>query len=351
MSGTKQQGIDLEPNTQPLADGTNALQFGHSPTFSLNSSVQNTPKGPKGNPGIYLGKRQIRFVYDGVMHTGIFHVIKAIEGTWLSAATRKFGWGKRYGPEDGYGAYVEGIVRNEDGTYIWDASADHIKPGELFAIELYEPATPGKKRKRIDGKPTLTPEQEEQLEPEDPTIELSTIIGLGVDIASQISDVVGVIATPYAIFSGMASAARAGSSNESMAGIRAQCYAITAFTWMEHEKTRLPVSKVFNNVLPGLVKGIEKSWRENWDETKALLTQRFEDTYVKIYQDVVKKNGNPPSEMQLRKHIMKKAQKKHGTPAQHCDKLLVSAAEYWKNLIQPQERQIWDYHRKTKYPN
>jgi hypothetical protein len=149
MTNYKVPRINLEPNTKSLADGTNTLQPGRPPGISFTSLA---PVEGKGNPGIYLGVRPFGVVINGVPHIGNFHLIEAIEGTWLSAATRKFGWGAVYGAEQGFGAYVKGIVLRMDGSFIWGLpEADRIEPGERFYIKIYE----GKDEGTVSKRPEL----------------------------------------------------------------------------------------------------------------------------------------------------------------------------------------------------
>lgn len=352
MAHNNTPGIALEPNIAPLADGTNPLQPGCQPGIILTNDGQ-------GNPGIYLGRRQINFIYDGVFHTGIFHVIQAIKGTWLSAATRQLGWGAVYGPEDGYGAYVEGIVRREDGSYIWDTAADKIRPGELFAIEIYK----GKSERKIRPKkyPSLPDDQRESLQVKDPLIGIAEGAGLAVEIIAQIFGVVGLIKGFVDIPFQMAYLGR--DPHLFMAVARAQCYARTSFVWRKNEGVPLAVSKVFHplrdnpvQVDPNLFKKIEKHWRDSWIKHIRDLRMRFKSVYTKIYMEVSRKRGDVTAvgEIQLRKYLKKINEDKYGTASQYCDKLMkdVASANWLANSFPPTAKPMWEMHRRrTKYPD
>ena len=352
MTNYKVPGINLEPNTKSLADGTNALQPGRPPGISL------TPPAPvKGNPGKYLGPRSRAVVIEGVQHWGNFHLIEAIEGTWLSAATRKLGWGEVYGPEDGYGAYVPGIVRREDGSYISGPAADKIEPGERFFIKIYE-GKGGRMPRR--GLGTLPPDIAARLDPGGIGGEIATIVDLGVDVILDILVEFNPILTPLTIakqvFGSVTAVLRASNSNENMAAIRAQCYAITAFVWQEYEGKPLPLSIVFSSrLLSGLLPSVEKAWTDSWNRSTRELNTDFKEKAKKFYMEVSRRGGNVDLSqlyvLPLRKHLNNRAVDKHKTAAQFCDTLLKDAASYWKNKITAGEKGIWEYHRETKYPN
>lgn len=293
------------------------------------------------------------------MLTNRFHVIEAIEGTWLSAACRKFGWGAEYGPEDGYGAYVEGIVRREDGSYIWDAAADKIKPGELFAIEIYKGKSEKKpKRKEEGGK--LSPDQEDRIQTKPPTIEIATAIGLGAEVVGQIFEGFGVFWGFLMIPFQMADLGK--DPHLPMAAARAQCYARTAFVWREHERTPLPISKAFHHISKqpvqidrDLWEKMKKAWNDSWVEHTRDLRTKFDSARVKIYMEVSRKHGNvnAVSEIALRNYIKRMAEDKYGTSAQFCDMCLVEVtnSNWWRDNFPPTVKPLWETYRQTKYPN
>ncbi len=353
MTNYKVPRINLEPNTTSLADGTNALQPGRPPGISFTS-----PAPVEGNPGNYLRVGSGAVVIKGVKHWGNFHIIEAIEGTWLSAATRKLGWGKEYGPEKGYGAYVEGIVRRMDGSCIWGAAANKIKPGECFAIKIYE----GKgERMPRRGLGTLPPDIAARLDPGGIGGEIANIVDLGVDVILDILVEFNPILTPLAIakqiFGSVTAVLRASNSNEARAAVRAQCYAITAFVWQEHEGNPLPLSSVFSSRIKlwGLLSRVKEAWKDSWVTSTRELNTNFKKNATKFYMEVSRRGGNVDMTqlyvLPLRKHLKNGAVDKYKTAAQYCDKLMKDAAGYWKNKILSGEKWLWEVNRQVKYPN
>ncbi len=149
-----------------LIPGTVSIQYKITDETRGLIPQKTTKKKKIPNAGIDHGIIQLLFVdkKSGAIQTGYWHVIEAIEGTWLSEACKKFGWDKEYGPEDKYGALVEGVVRRTDGGYvgigIMYPDADIVKPGELYAIQIYE--NQGKSKTR--GKKPK-PEIDTEIEP------------------------------------------------------------------------------------------------------------------------------------------------------------------------------------------
>lgn len=310
--------------------------------------ARSRPRG-EGNPGIYYGRKQINFIdkESGAILTNIFHVIQAIEGTWLSAACRAHGWGAVYGPEHGYGAYVECIVRREDGSCIWPpAAADKIKPGELFAIEIYK-GRPEGKRRRKSAQAELFHSYRDRLEVDEPTIEIATVIGLVLDLVSNIFEPLAFFSIPF----NMATVGR--DPVAQMAELRAQCYAITAFVWREHEGKPLPLSRVFRYTMAYKRKAVEKAWNDSWARTTLELKDKFESERIRIYKEVAKNQGDVTrvGAIQLREYLKKRAKNEYVIPARHCDKLMESAGDSWKNRIPATIHPLWELYRKTKYPN
>ncbi len=311
-----------------------------------------------GNPGKDLGVRPISFKIGGWVRTGNFRVIQAIEGTWLSAAARKYGWGAVYGPREGYGAYIEGIVRREDGTPIWGADADKIRPGEYFAIAIYEGGSEGPRAKR--DKLELTPEQQGRIKIRGPSVGLAEAVGLSQEIVGQLLEPVGVVLAFAAIPMQMADLGRG--PHPPMAVARAHCYAKTAFAWMEQGEKPLPVSSVFHYlrdspIVPHqeLFPVVQKAWEESWRETIRKLEEQFNEARTKIYMEVSRRNGNtrPLSLSALRRFAKDSLQSEFQTAAAYCDKCLASVgdANWWKNFFPPTVKPLWDLQRKTSYPD
>jgi hypothetical protein len=305
---------------------------------------------PNYNSGVYHGQRQVFFTdkKSGVMKTNLFHIIEAIEGTWLSAACREHGWGAEYGPEDGYGAYVEGIIRREDGSYFWPSStADRIEPSELFAIEIYKGKPEKDRRRKSKPGKGIPDKNREKIEIDDPTIEMATIVGLAVEVA-------GNIFPPVALFVGLPLGliSMAKSGVVQIAELRALCYATTAFTWMEHERKPLPLSRVFQHTMHYKLKDVKKAWNSTWINTVNEHNKLIKSEYRKIYMEVSKAGGDVSGlgEVKIRKYIKAMKIKKHKTAAQYCDRLMDSSGEWWKNRFPATIKPIWELHRKTKYP-
>jgi hypothetical protein len=75
-----------------------------------------------GNAGIYRGKIQVHYTDEkGIPSSKLFYAVEAVRGTWLSAVCRRLGWAAIYGPDQGYGAYVEGVVHKADGSIYVDS--------------------------------------------------------------------------------------------------------------------------------------------------------------------------------------------------------------------------------------
>ncbi len=237
-------------NSRNVADGTNCL----SPSLVPGPTGAKTQSVREGNPGKYYGRKQVNFIINGVFHTGIFHIIEAIEGTWLSAATRKHGWGEVYGPKDGYGAYVKGVIRREDGSFISGVSADQIKPGELFAIKVFmgDPIRTGEKRKKLtpEAKKKLADLLAKEFELSGERLKtLTTVLDIidYVDTAASLAEIAGLIgesgviagaatgvsmATVFLFPVGAITAlVNAFEGGEKMYGMRGIAYTITAFAF------------------------------------------------------------------------------------------------------------------------
>lgn len=324
-------------------------------------SLSNTTSLRKvGNPGEYLGLRQVRFKHEVLgWTTGQFHVIRVVKGTWLSAATKKFGWGNVYGQKDGYGAYVEGIVRREDGSYAstWEnhSVADHIIPGQLFAIEVYRQKTDQNHRWKKELE-KLSADSENIMKPNrNAMIGLASASGLTVDFLSNFSKL-GLLAYVSIIFN---LKAVSHNPNVAMATVRARCYAATAFIWQEYQGAPLRVSRVYDREKwkKNLYRKIQDAWDESWKETNNKLEKWLTESYTKIYKEVTLKGGDVTAvgELQLRKHITRLEQERLGvnTSAEYCDKLLekFAGSNWWADGFPATVMPIWEYDRKTLYPN
>jgi hypothetical protein len=113
----------------------------------------------------------------------LFMLVEAIEGTWLSVATRDLGWHRYYKQKDGYGAYERSIVipisrKDDRSNFDWGPdrkkfNPDMIFPGERFLI-------------RKPPEPVLRPEpleiEGEYTGPLSDTFEVKSIVGGGVGI-------------------------------------------------------------------------------------------------------------------------------------------------------------------------
>lgn len=259
------------------------------------------------NPGKYHGLRPIQVNIAGVWHTWNFHIIEAKKGTWLSAATRKFGWGDVYGPEDGYGAYVKGVVRREDGSFIFGKAADQIEPGELFAIKPYtgKPISAGKKGRKLG--PAEKKRLVELLAKEHNLVgEQLKILAKAIDIIGKTGDVatvaeivgligesgiiagaatvvslVGTVLLPFGLHVAVFNKTK---TSERMYNLRAIAYTITAFAFDQDIPTG---SRMTRRRWGGLVakpeaKAHEKVWLESIEPTLRLIKQTALEKNVSI---------------------------------------------------------------------
>lgn len=156
---------------------THVLQQSGTSRNADTISLKRDPANPqKENAGLYLGLETIGVSTENGCYGEVdFHLVEAIKDTWLSAATRYFGWGAHFSEEDGYGAYIKGIVfRFEEPpttiidptkapSAIEDFNPDIIRPGECFLIapvtilNLFDPITAPPCKSKSENETDLCP--------------------------------------------------------------------------------------------------------------------------------------------------------------------------------------------------
>jgi hypothetical protein len=328
----------------------------------------------KGNAGLHEGKVKLRYLDEiGRPQQDEFHKIKAVPGTWLSAACRRYGWGAIYGKKDGYGAYVEGVVRKEDGSFYQDAPGpmkqDSIEPGQRFYIQIYHDRTGGRRSRPVD-RDELPPKHQDRVKVDEPTMDFATKVGLGLDVTVAILDGVGLaplghIMIPFQM-------ATAGQEQWPLfAGLRAECYAVTAFNVQQYEGSDLPLSSMFRGQpkgkkyitrsgdgkspfldwLIGRELTLEEIWRYSWANTTTRIGVQFKKTLDELNQDISEEGGTPVQALWLRRYIMKRCLKDYKNATNHCDAVMERAGKTWTGKFAASVRPLWErYRKRVKYP-
>jgi RHS repeat-associated protein len=146
FSPTITRWISADPTG--LADGLNVY------IYARNDPVNNVDDN--GRETFNAGEQVQTFRDDA---GNAFVEFRAKENTWISASAKSLGLNAVYTKEQGYGAYVEGVVLNSKGQAF--ADTDKLEVGEVYYIRIGEGTHPSQPSEPQPSEPQPPPDQPE----------------------------------------------------------------------------------------------------------------------------------------------------------------------------------------------